>query len=99
MESLIKMLNMYRDKWVSAKRLSFWLGVNERMLRDMVVEAIDKGHLIASGNQGYMLTEKWSLIEASIRRIEAHSISQLQRCRKLRANAKQGQLDLFKAVV
>jgi hypothetical protein len=93
------MLSWYKDRWIKTKQLCFWLKITDRELRSLVVEAIDKGHLIASGNQGYMLTEKWNLIEASIRRIEAHSISQLQRCRKLRANAKQGQLDLFKAVV
>lgn len=93
---LIKFLEMNKDRFIPAKRLAFWINTTERELRSLVVEAIDKGHLIASTNEGYLLTDDFSRIEPGIRRLESHSISQWRRCQKLRKNAGTGQLELFK---
>ena len=75
---------MIKDYWQSAERISMMMGITERKLREHVHEQRMQGVPILSGDRGYKLAKDYSEIEETIRRIEAHSLSQLEMCRALK---------------
>ena len=69
---------------VAGVRLAAYLGVNERTVRELVGELIDRGELIGSNQRGYFRIRDMAELEEGTRHLVSRARSLFRRVSKLR---------------
>jgi hypothetical protein len=87
LERLLDALPAGRDNTITAEALARLLGVNERRLRALVNESIERGHLVGSNTCGYFRVVGEEDLRAGTQHVRSAALALLTRVSRVRRAA------------
>lgn len=76
-------LRDHNDRWVTWKELHAYCGVGDRELREIKAEAINNDIMMASGDRGYRIVDKYEDMQEMVGRMRSQINNMSQQIRKI----------------